>query len=158
MPYFLHGKRDFHVISSDLENLTLFYNSQTSYNTSKATFSSKFCIMSQATAQPQIAPPPTRKWTSTPRNQEFARMRQLRQAVLRDGKWVKEDRPEHVYSRLAHVVGREERQPCSNCDRGAGPFAACVTMAGEFENACTNCVYRGMQVTCTFRLCKSFHT
>lgn len=93
----------------------------------------------------------------------FARlfkMERVREVVMREGKLPNYNRSANHEAILAQSRGEEinEEDCCKKCKDGAGPFATCVIVEGEFSNACANCHYNSLGTSCSFRACKCFNT
>ena len=87
-------------------------------------------------------------------------MERVRAVVMREGKLPNYNRSANHEAILAQSRGEEinEEDCCKKCKDGAGPFATCVIVEGEFSNACANCHYNSLGTSCSFRACKCFNT
>ncbi len=53
---------------------------------------------------------------------------------------------------LSQTTGMEmDVTPCRHCQKGCGPFAACVVATGMFGGSCGNCHWQGMGRRCSNR-------
>lgn len=77
----------------------------------------------------------------------------LRCVELRPGKVVNLSRKTDHEAVLATTRGQVETIPCKRCKNSSGPFLLCITVAGDMNEACSNCHYGSMSRNCSLRPC-----
>ena len=84
---------------------------------------------------------------------DLKQLPELRPIAWKPGKAVPEinNRREKVAACLVATRGVVADKPCTNCARGKGPMANCVSLAPWIHSSCANCHFHGQGYQCSFR-------